>query len=155
LLVGFFAEGSAVSVYKTLAQVGQEQGVYSADDGAAMAWLRQHAAPGEMLVNNRSLDAGIWAPYKANVPILLPRSADGALVQEHERIARNVLDLDSQPDLRAEACRLRAAYVYEGAREVPWDAPVVPDRAALEQAPHLEEVFRSGQAVVFRVRLVC
>lgn len=155
LVVAFFAEGSAVSVYKTLAQVAQDQGVYSADDGVAMAWLRQHAAPGEMLVNNRSLDAGIWAPYKAHVPILLPRSAGGASLEDRERIARNVLDLESAPDVRREACQLRAAYVYKGAREAPWDPPIVPDRAALERAPRLEEVFRSGQAMIFRLHLAC
>ena len=44
---------------------------YSADDAAAMAWLNQHAQPGEVLLNDGAADAGIWAPYKTPVSIVL------------------------------------------------------------------------------------
>src|SRR5216683_173025 len=42
LVLVFFAEGSAVSVYKRVTQAVFEQNVYGVDDGAAMAWLKQN-----------------------------------------------------------------------------------------------------------------
>src|SRR5205807_7797192 len=64
----FCAEGSAVSIFKTLQAVIVDQNVYLSDDRAAMSWLRQHTQPGEMLVNDHASDAGIWAHYNAGVP---------------------------------------------------------------------------------------
>jgi hypothetical protein len=155
LLLGFFAEGSAVSVYKTLDQVIAQQNVFSADDGAAMSWLRQHASPGEVVVNDMAADAGIWAPYKAPVGILLPRSAPGPLFQDRAPILANVLDLSASPNAQAQACALHVGYVYVGARTVPDDARQVPDRSRLERSPSLEEVFSSGRAAIFRIHLPC
>jgi hypothetical protein len=155
LLVGFFAEGSAVSIYKRLAEGVATQTVYSGDDSAAMAWLRQHARPGEVVANDAAADAGIWAPYKADTPILLPRSGGGLVAEQHESIVTHVLDLNSSPSLEASACALHVGYVYDGARHLPDDPRALPPRPALERASDLEEVFRSGQAVVFRLRLPC
>src|SRR5205823_4085728 len=61
---------------------------YTADDGAAMAWLHDHAAPGNVLLNDGYADAGIWAPYKSGLAILLPRSASA----EEQAQARLVID---------------------------------------------------------------
>jgi hypothetical protein len=155
ILLAFFAEGSIVTVYKTLDQVIAERNVFSADDRAAMSWLRQNARPGELVVNDLAVDAGIWAPYKAPVAILLPRSGSEPLYAERGPILAHVLDLSASPNVQARACALRVGYVYYGARTLPDVERQVPDRAALEQAPDLEEVFSSGQAAIFRVHLPC
>jgi len=155
VLLGFFAEGSAISIYKTLDQVIAEQNTYSADDRAAMTWLRQHARPGELVVNDRAADAGIWAPYKAGLAILLPRSASGQIVEERKPILTHVLDLSSAPTAQAEACALHVGYLYFGAVPLPLDTPLLPNRAALGRAAELEEVFSSGDTAVFRIHLDC
>jgi hypothetical protein len=154
-LLFFFAEGSAVTIYKTLQAVISTQYVFSADDQAAMGWLQTHAHPGEMVINDAATDAGIWAPYKANLPILLPRSAGGALVADRAPILSNLLVLDHDGSLASRACALHADYVFAGSRSVPDDQPLLPARPVLEQTPHLEEVFASGNAAVFRMRLDC
>ena len=154
LVLAFFTEGSAVSVYKRVAQTIDEQNVFSADDDAAMVWLRQHAQAGEMLANDGSKDAGIWAPYKATIPILLPRSgtrdtADRIPIVEH------ITDLNAVPAARAKRCALHVDYLYVGARPLNWDEPLLPDRASLERATDLEEVFASGDAAIFRITSPC
>jgi hypothetical protein len=155
VLLGFFAEGSAVSIYKTLDQVIVEQNSYSPDDGAAMAWLKQHAQPGEMIANDQAADAGIWAPYKAGLAILLPRSSTGLEIAGRTPILTNLVDLRSVPGAQAEACALHVGYVYAGARPLPDDQHLIPSRAALAGSSDLEEVFSSGDAVVFRLHLDC
>src|SRR6266542_1847130 len=95
LVLGFVAEGNAVGIYKRLAQGVADQNLYSVDDGAAMSWLRQHLGPGDVLANDQAADAGIWAPYKANVPILLPRSLAGDL-DDRQSIVEHVLDVRSE-----------------------------------------------------------
>ncbi len=153
--LAFFAEGSAVSVYKRVMQAVFEQNVYSADDGAAMAWLKQNVKPGEMVANDQTVDAGIWAPYKADVPILLPRTSSGENRLDREPILTHVGDLNGAPGAMAAACALRVAYVYDGGQPTSADVRDLPDRAALERAPDLEEVFTSGEAAVFRIHLPC
>jgi hypothetical protein len=155
ILLAFFAEGSAISIYKTLDQVIVEQNAFSSDDRVAMAWLRQHALPGDMVVNDRAADAGIWAPYKTGLAILLPRSAAGPVIDEREPILVNVLDLKGAPGAQAEACALHVGYLYSGAPPFPMDEHLLPGRAALDRAPDLEEVFASGQTAVFRIHLDC
>ena len=155
VLLGFFAEGTAVSIYKRTAESIAEQGAYSADDGVAMRWLKQHAQPGDMLANDQATDAGIWAPYKADIPILLPRSADAADRDARVSILTNVLDLSASPTAEAEACALHVRYLYSGAQPYRYDPHLVPDRAALDGASDLEEVFSAGDAAVFRIRLPC
>lgn len=154
-LLLFFFEGSVVSIFKTLDAVIADQNVYLADDRAAMAWLRQHALPGEMVVNDLASDAGIWAPYKAGVAVLLPRSAPGALVGERSGILNHVTDLGESAVTAQQACALHADYLYQGSRTFEDDTPMIPDRAALENAPGLEEVFASGGATVYRIHLPC
>jgi hypothetical protein len=155
VLLAFFAEGSAITIYKTLDQTVVAQNTYSPDDRAAMTWLRQHARPGELLVNDQAADAGIWAPYKAGLGILLPRSAPGPVLAERTPILTHVLDLSSAPGAQAEACALHVGYLYSGVAPLPLDKPLLPGRAALDRAPGLEEVFSSGETAVFRIHLDC
>ena len=119
---------------------------FSADDAAAMGWLRQHAAPGEVMVNDAFADAGIWAPYKAGVGILRYESfSDPATDAERRLIEENVAGLDRNPNAAAAACRLNVRYVYRGAQNSAWQE--------LRASGGLEEVFSSGEAAVFRTRL--
>ncbi len=155
ILLGFFAEGSAVSIYKTLSQVIVEQNAYSLDDRAAMAWLKQHALSGELVVNDQAADAGIWTPYKAGLAILLPRSAPRPLLDQRRPILSHVLDLSSTPTVEAQACALHVGYLYSGAPPLPLDKPQLPNRATLNRAAGLEEVFSSGDTAVFRIHLDC
>jgi hypothetical protein len=120
-----------------------------------MAWLRAHVQPGQMLLNNQAADAGIWAPYKANVPILLPRSVPNDQWPTRVAIAEHVDDLGALPSAELQACRLGLNYLYQGARDTTYDERLLPERTALERAEDLTEVFRSGQAVVFRIDLPC
>ncbi|MCA1648354.1 MAG: hypothetical protein LC797_23810, partial [Chloroflexi bacterium] len=154
LVLAFFAEGSAVSVYKRVSLAVAEQNVYSTDDGAAMAWLKQNARPGEMVANDHTVDAGIWAPYKADLPILLPRSSSAPNQLDREAILTHIGDLNGTPAATAAVCAQHVGYVYYGAQTA-GDVRALPDRAALERAPALEEVFRSGEAAVFRIHLPC
>jgi hypothetical protein len=155
LLIGFFAEGTSVSIYKRLVANVATQDTFSADDGAAMAWLRLHATPGTVLINDRTADAGIWAPYKADVPILLPRSAPGEMLERRAPILEHVLDLGRDPVAQQEVCALRVDYVYSGARPLAFEVRHLSDRQALERAPYLKEVFSSGGAAVFQIELPC
>jgi hypothetical protein len=154
-LLLFLAEGSVVTIFKTLDSVIAQQNVYSLDDRAAMSWLRQNGTPGEMIINDAASDAGIWAPYKAGLAVLLPRTASGALQTERGPILSDLLSLKDSPDVKASACALRADYVFAGSRRVAEDAPALPDRTALEQAPELQQVFASGDTAVYRVNLDC
>ena len=155
ILAFFFAEGSGVSIAKKLIASVAEQNAYSVDDAAAMSWLKEHAQPGDMLANDKASDAGIWAPYKADLPILLPRSAPGELRDEREPILKNMLDLARAPVAESRACALKVKYLFHGAAPQAFDERIFQDRAALERAPELEEVFASGNATVFRVNLSC
>jgi hypothetical protein len=89
------------------------------------------------------------------VLILLPRSAPGALRVDRLPVLSHVSDLSVAPAALATACALHLAYVYDGAQPTSADERAFPDRAALEQAPNLEQVFSSGQAAVFRIHLAC
>jgi hypothetical protein len=128
---------------------------YTADDAAAMAWLRAHVEPGEVVANNWTGDAGIWAPYKANVAILAPREGapDGQVAALRDVILANVDHLDRAAQA---VCAAHVRYVYSGA---PAGSSVedqsFPPLDQLRSSPLLEEVFASGEAVVFRVNLVC
>jgi len=155
LLLAFFAEGGVISIYKTLDQVIVEQNVYASDDAAAMAWLKQHVQPGELVVNDEAADAGIWTPFKTGAPILLPRSATGLQFAQRVPILTHLVDLDATPAARSEACALHATYVYSGSKPVPGDDLLLPTRAALNQSPALEAVFSAGEAAVFRLHLNC
>jgi hypothetical protein len=125
------------------------------DDGAAMAWLRANVAPGEVVANDTFADAGIWAPYKAGVDILLYRTASAEDTAAANLIIDNIGHLDTVPAARDEACRRNVRYVYYGAKNTDWQARAFPPLSELQAAPSLETVFSSGEATVFRLRLTC
>jgi Family of unknown function (DUF6541) len=124
---------------------------YTADDARAMAWLDSTAPPGSVVLNDGYADAGIWAPYKTGLPIVLTRSASAEEVSRGLLLIDNVAHLDHVPD----ACGAHIEYVYRGARASAWDARRFPSLDALRASPALEEVFASGDAVVFRTKLPC
>jgi hypothetical protein len=129
---------------------------FSNDDAAAMAWLRVNAEPGALLANDTFADAGIWAPYKAGVPILVYRStSDPATSAERQLVLSSVGRLDQDPEAAAAACTLNVDYVYHGAQNSAWQERQFPTIAQLSASPLLEEVFSSGDAAVFRLRLGC
>jgi hypothetical protein len=129
---------------------------YTADDAAAMTWLRQNAAPGELVVNDGYADAGIWAPYKAGVAILEPRTGLSAdELRQRDSIVENVARLDQSPVAAAAVCALNAHFVYRGARASEWDARRFPELTVLRQSSALEEVFTRGEAAIFSTKLNC
>jgi hypothetical protein len=126
---------------------------FNDDDAAAMRWLRANAQPGVMVANDSFADAGIWTPYKAGLPIVMPRvllASDHAA--ERTLILANVGHLDQ---VTAAVCALNVGYVYYGARVSDWDARRFPALEVLRASAALEEVFSQGGAVVFRVRVGC
>ena len=127
---------------------------FSPDDAAAMTWLRQHASPGEVLANDAFADAGIWAPYKAGVPILEYRgTANPSTLADRRLVEANVAELDRNREAAAAACRLNVRYVYYGAQNSAWQPRQFPPLETLRASTRLEQVFSSGEAVVFRTRL--
>jgi len=128
---------------------------YTNDDAAAMKWLREHAAPGEMLANDTFVDAGIWAPYKAGLRILVPRIPVDQQDAARSLVFANIAQLERVPQAAAAACALRVGYVYYGAKISEWDVRRFPSLAELRDSAALQEAFTSGTAVVFRVRLGC
>jgi len=129
---------------------------FSNDDAAAMAWLKVNAEPGAVLANDTFADAGIWAPYKAGIPILVYRStSDPATSAQRRLVVSNIARLDQVPEAAAAACALGVRYVYYGAKNTAWQVREFPSIDALIASPALEEVFARGDAVVFRLRLAC
>jgi hypothetical protein len=130
---------------------------YGPDDAVAMTWLHDHAAADALVVNDGFADAGIWVPYKIGLPILVERNPQRGSDDARARglVFNNITQLDRVPEAQAAACSLHADYVYRGARESAWDARQFPPLETLRASPSLEEVFSSGEAVVFRTRLAC
>ncbi|GAC1314732.1 MAG: hypothetical protein NVSMB2_04690 [Chloroflexota bacterium] len=126
---------------------------YAPDDAAAMAWLRVNVRPGEVVLNDGFADAGIWAPYKAGVPILIYRSAPDD--PERSRVLENIARLDKDPAALASACRLGVRYVYYGARNSSWQTRTLPPVDDLVRAAGLRPVYASGDARVFAVDARC
>ncbi|MGI9146694.1 MAG: DUF6541 family protein [Chloroflexota bacterium] len=153
LLALFLAEGSGVSIYKRLALASDS--TFTHDDRSVMEWLHQHARPGEILANDSAVDAGIWAPYKAGVPLVLPRSASGEDADRRQSVLNQIADLESAPEAEAEACHLGVRYVYYGAHLYGYEEHHFPPPAVLARSPGLQEAFHSGNAVVFQTRLAC
>lgn len=128
---------------------------YTPDDMAAFAWLRQHSQPGDMMLNDGAADAGIWAPYKANVSIVLPRSRSVAPDGPEVLVRDHLNELEGRGDVRAAVCQLHIRYVYRGAKGSPSELRQFPSLDELRANPALEEVFSRGGAAIFRPRLNC
>jgi hypothetical protein len=147
---------SFVGVTVLLASAARPVDAYSVDDAAAMAWLRANVQPGELVANDLFADAGIWAPEKAGVAILWPRVLP-ALPEPDQRmlVLHNIGHLEDVPEAAAAACQLNVRYVYSGAAGTAWEERHFPPLAGLRQSSALEDVFSSGDAVIFRTNLNC
>jgi hypothetical protein len=160
-VLGIVALGALVFVDRLAAQV-RAMTVYRPEDAAAMAWLRQHAKPGEAMANDWMADAGIWSPYKSGVPVVLSRNRVDLLPLQDRLILENPSRLHEVPEAADAACARNVRYVYHGSAGTP-DVHARPERMLrhfpsvdeLRRSPSLEEVFTSGEAVVFRVNLAC
>jgi hypothetical protein len=128
---------------------------YSADDAAAFGWLRQRAQPGDRLMNDGDADAGIWAPYKANVAIVVPHTRALTADAPESLVRGNLGALDLRAEVRDAACQLGVKYIYRGEASSTSDYRQFPDLAELRSNGALEEVFTSGEAAIFRTRLDC
>jgi hypothetical protein len=149
----------ALSCWALIVLLGIEAGgdvSFTADDAAAMAWLRANVRPGEVVVNDTYADAGIWAPYKAEVPIIFYRSeSDPGTEAARQLVLANVGRLEDSPEAEAAACALNARYVYYGAANAAWQARAFPPVEELDTSSALEKVFESGESKVYRVRPIC
>jgi hypothetical protein len=144
---------------------------FSEDDQAALSWLHQNAESGDVVLNDGFADAGIWAPYKASVAIVLPRTTTASSDSSERFVREHVTELGARRDVDAAACALHIRYVYRGsapgpeAREFPSADALrtrpglanrfMPSVAVLENAPSLREVFASGAAAIFETNLEC
>lgn len=128
---------------------------YSADDAAAFAWLHQHAQQGDVLLNDGAADAGIWAPYKTGLQIVLLHSRP-PLPDGPETLVRTNLDaLDARQDVTSAACSLDIKYVYHGEAPSTSERREFPSLESLRNNPVLQEVFSRGDAAIFQTRLQC
>jgi hypothetical protein len=111
--------------------------------------------PGTVVANDTFADAGIWAPYKAGVRILVYRSPVHETSGLAPVVLSNIARLDHESEAAAAMCELGVRYVYYGARASSWQERVFPPVEELRASPALEEVFRTGRAVVFAVHPAC
>jgi hypothetical protein len=144
---------SAVALMALVRVAADMINTFGPEDAAAMDWLRQHAEPGSLVANDGSADAGIWAPFKAGLPVLKPRirPPDPWV----DLILSNIGQLEAAPEARAAACALGVRYVYIGAHGTRWEVRHFPRTDVLRRSSALEEVFSAGDAVVFATRLDC
>jgi hypothetical protein len=138
-----------------LSSVGRLSLTYSADDAAAMRWLSENAAPGEMVANDFYADAGIWTTFKAGLPVLIPRRGGWEVAADRKPVLDHIIALDKVPEAARAACANRVRYVYHGGTGTRYEPRRFPSLPALRQSDSLEEVFASGNTVVFRTRLIC
>src|SRR5262249_18577703 len=130
---------------------------FTADDAAAMAWMRANVPGLATVVNDTFADAGIWAPYKAGVRILFYRSAseDPATAEQRQLVLDNIAQLDQSAEAAAGGCARGAKYVYCGAANAGGQVRTFPPIAELRASSALDEVFGQGDAAVFRISLNC
>jgi hypothetical protein len=108
-----------------------------------------------VVANDGYADAGIWTPYKAGLAVLLPRLTTPERQAQANLIVDNVGRLDQVPAAAAAACAAKVKYVYRGSRASEWDKRRFPPLADLRTSTALDDVFASGEAAVYRVRLNC
>jgi hypothetical protein len=152
LLAALLAQASIALLVQRLSAETTYYLTYSGDDEVALRWLGDNIWPGELVVNDGSADAGIWAPYKAGASILLPRALPVADLEKRVAVRRSLSQVDDIPQVLATACALGARYVYVGAAGTIYESREFPSVTVLEQSPALEEVFSHGAAAVFRIQ---
>jgi hypothetical protein len=148
-----------VSCWGLIILIGLEANAYlsfNADDAAAMAWMRANVGPSDVVVNDSYADAGIWAPYKAGVQILVGRTySDPDAEDARQLMVANVAHLESDPSAAAAACALNGRYVYYGAANTQWQPRTFPPIEELQASSALQQVFAQGKAAVFAIKLAC
>jgi hypothetical protein len=156
LVIGLvLAVAQGIVLTRVVSSIGHDSITYTNDDSSAMTWLREHAEPGATIANDYAADGGVWAPFKAGIPVLAPRLMGRPVPSDREVILENVATLGAAPEAAAAACRLGVRYVYRGAAGTRYESRSFPPVAVLRASSTLEEVFASGEAVVFRTRLPC
>jgi hypothetical protein len=148
-----FLVGSAGLLAKRVSAEAAAYLSYTADDALAMRWLAQHAQRPGVVVNDGSEDGAIWAPYKAGLSVLEPRTGSGDPLRA-SLIEAHAADLNGAAAVSAAACAAGVRYIYRGSLADP-AARRLPTSDELRRSSALEEVFTSGQVAVFRVRLNC
>jgi hypothetical protein len=143
------AQATTALMGQRFAAEAQHYLTYSPDDALALNWVAAHIHAGELLVNDGSADAGIWAPYKAGATLLLPRVLPLPDRDDRIQLVHEFGDLDGPPDAVAQACDLGARYVYVGASGTAYEQRNFPTPETLLQSPALAEVFSHGDAAVF------
>lgn len=118
-----------------IATRARDNAALTEDDVAAFAWVRRQTPESAVFANNPGDGGG-----------LLPAQAHRMITDPHVFVWP--FDEAGMAGWRAQAA---VGYVFAGARPSPaW--PRRFDAAKLEKDPGVEEVFRSGQARVFRIR---
>jgi hypothetical protein len=125
---------------------------FSPDDAMALRWLGAHLQPGDLVVNDGSADAGIWAPYKSGASILLPRVLPVPDRADRQQLLEEFGDATSSQQSVADACGLGARYLYVGASGTTFDKRQLPSPETLLRSGGLDEVFSQGSAAVFQFR---
>jgi len=118
-----------------IATLACDNAALTRDDVAAFAWVRKETPDSAVFANNPG-DGGA----------LLPAQAHRMIWDPHLFVWQ-----PGEDEVAAWRAKAAVDYVYAGARLSPaWPRPF--DAAKLERDPAVEEVFRSGQARVFRIR---
>lgn len=130
--------------------------VVTPGDRAAFAWLGSRAQPGEAVLNDNG-DGSVWivdATRGAARPVFGGNPGGGfqAYPSWSGRLylQKHVADFETDPEVRALAAEWHVRFVFVGERTFA-DAPRLLDVGALESAPGIREVFRSGGARVFEL----
>jgi hypothetical protein len=120
-----------------------------------MAWLRGHAVPGDTIANDYAADAGVWAPFKAGIPVLAPRVMGRDVSLDRRVILDHIAALETNREAMRAACALGVRYVYRGGAGTRYEPRSFPPLSDLRQSASLDEVFTSGETAVFRIRQQC
>src|SRR5258708_7705237 len=99
-------------------------------------------------LNDGAAAAGPWAPYKANLSIVVPHASVFAPDGPEQLLRANIGQLEGRADVRQAACELGVKYVYHGAASSP-EARLFPGVEDVRQVTALEEIFSSGAAAIF------
>jgi hypothetical protein len=126
------------------------------DSEAAFSWLRQHAARGDVVVNDVNADGSLWMYALDNVPPLFavqPISTDRAAQADwnaREYIVQHINRLGVDPRVDALLQRFHARWVYFDERLFGLFHHTM-QLDALEHNPRLQVAFERGTVHVFRI----
>ena len=131
---------SAAQAVRLLAYPAQLMLGVTADGRGGDGWLRLHAAGGEVLANDGFAGAGIWAPYKGGVAILMPRSVSAIRSEQGRLMIDNVDRLGQGPEGAAVVCLLKRALRLSRRETSDWDTRRFPSLEVLRASAALGQV---------------